>query len=156
MREKWLFSDNQDFDDEDSTGTISTNIWDLEYDNGDNLIVVDQGQVGYLNGVINTYGYTSGGTEGLIVGLRTDDAVSLDTARSDSAGYDDICMKAILLQYIVAGYAFSVPFVCDRLKRYLGAWVSAASTTFATTVLTIELWFENTPITQRRLQKRPA
>lgn len=156
MRDKWLFSDNQDIDDIDSTGVISTNIWDLEYDNADALIVVDQSQIGYLNGVINTYGYTSGGTEGIVVSMVTDDATSLDTAKASDAGFDRVASKDILLQYIAAGYAFSIPFVCDRLKRYLGAWIAAGSTTFATTVFTIELWFENTPITQRNVQKRPA
>ena len=149
MRDKFIFSDGQSFDDEDSTGTISDNIWDLEED-----VVADQMIEGYLNGIILTYGYTSGGTEGLIVSLRTDDAVGLATARSSSAGYDTICSKHILLQYIEAGYAFSVPFICDITKKYLGAWVAAASTQFATTVLTFDLWFENTPISQSRLQKK--
>lgn len=151
MREKFIFSDGQSFDDEDSTGTISDNIWDLEED-----VVADQMIEGYLNGVILTYTLTSGGTEGLIIGLRTDDAVSLDTARSATAGYDDICMKAILLQYMAAGLAFSIPFICDVTKKYLGAWVKAASTQFTTGVLTLDLWFENTPISKLGLQKKPV
>lgn len=155
MRERWLFSDSQTFDDEDSAGTISTNIWDLEYDNADALIVVDQGQMGYLNGILTEYDYTSGGTEGLVVSLITDDAVALNTAKASDAGFDRIASKDLLLEYLVAGYAFSIPFVCDNLKRYLGAWVYAGNTTFSS-VINLELWYENTPISQINLQKRPT
>ncbi len=150
MREKFLFSNNQSFLNEDSTGTISTNIWDLEED-----VTTDQMIEGYLNGVITAYAYTSGGEEGLVVSLITDDAVSLDTAKTSSVGFDRICSKDLLLQYLVAGYAFSVPFIHAISKKYLGAWVKAGSTTFVATI-NIELWFENTPISQNRLQKRPS
>jgi len=139
----------------DSTGVISDHIWDLEEDTS-----VDQMIEGVLNIVFTAVGSYTGGTEGLIVGLRIDDAVGLATAQDGStAGFCDIAMKHILKEDIVVGRPFSIPFIHDVCARgkYLGAWFKAHTTTFTNGVnITLDAWFEPGPISRHNIQRKNA
>lgn len=150
MRDKFIFSDNQTCTNLDSTGEISTNIWDLEED-----VAVDQMIEGFLNITIISATLTSGLTEGLVVGLRTDDAVGLATAQNGTnAGYVDVGTKHLLKEEIVAGRSFSMPFRQDVCKKYLGGWAKAKNTALVGNIH-LEMWFENNPVSQLRIQKKP-
>lgn len=164
MRETWLFSDSQDMNgggnNLDSTGVISDNIWDLEYDNSDVLIVTDLMVEGCINILFTAVGAYTNGTEGLIISLRTDDATDLATSiDGSSAGYCDVAMKHILLEDIVAGRVFSIPFHLDKAVygRYLGVWYRAHTTTITTGAnITVDAWFAEYPISRGMMQKRPT
>lgn len=140
-----------------STGTISTNVLDMEQDGSSNTIITDDQGVGYLNIVVTSYSYTSGGTEGIILEIRTDDATSLATAKNGSdAGYEVIGAVEVRLQDIAAGMKISIPFIKGILQRYVGGWLRAVSTTLTGTIA-VDMWIGNTPITANEsLQKVPS
>jgi hypothetical protein len=157
MRDKFVFSDAQEYTNEDSTGTISTNIFDMEQDGSSNTILTDDQIEAYLNVVVTAYSYTSGGTEGIVVELRTDDATDLATAKDgSSAGYIVIAAKEVPLEDLAAGLKISVPVRKDVLKRYVGAWLRAGSTTLTGTV-TVDAYIDMAPISENEsLQKVPS
>lgn len=153
MRDKFLFSDAQVFTNSDTTGAISSNVWDLEEDS-----VTDQMIEGCL--MVKIIAATlSGLTEGLIVGLRLDDAANLATAQNGtSAGYKDIAMKHILKEEIVAGKVFAIPFLEIKTARskYLGAWAKAVNTANTGTV-TLEMYYSERPDDAiKNVQKKPS
>ena len=153
MRDKFIFADGQAFASEDSTGTKSTNIWDLEAD-----VTVDQMVEGYVNFVITALTLTSGLTQGLVLSVRTDDATALATAKTTTNGFHEIGRIEILkTQHIALGRGFAVPIKCDICKRYLGGWVAAGSTALTGTI-SFDIWFENTPISlgNKTIQKRSS
>ena len=157
MRDNIPFSDAQAYTNEDLTGTISTNIHDLEQNSGAATLITDDMIKGYLNVVVTAYSYTSGGTEGITVQLRMDDATDLATAKDgSSAGYIVVASKEVPLERLAAGLKISIPFIEPVSKRYIGAWLLATSTTLTGTV-TVDAWIDNTPITGNdSLQKVPA
>ncbi len=151
MRDKFFFADGQDFTDEDSTGTISEYYWDLEEDANVDMMIE-----GYVNFVCTVHAYTSGMTQGLVLSVRTDDAVACNTAKTSTAGFFEIGRIEILLtQHIKAGRGWSVPIKTDIAKKYLCGWVAAGSTALVGT-LSFDIWFENTPISlgNKAIQKR--
>ena len=153
MRDKFIFADGQAFASEDSTGTISQNIWDLEED-----VSVDQMIEGYVNFVCTVLTLTSGLTQGVVLSVRTDDAVGLATAKTGTNGYFEIGRIEILkTQHLAVGRGWAVPIKTDIAKKYLGAWVAAGSTALTGT-FSWDIWFENTPISLgiKAIQKRSS
>jgi len=157
MRENMLLSDAQATVNEDSTGTIFTNYLDLEKDSAANALVTDEMIMGYLNVVLTAYSYTADGTEGVKFEVRTDDAVTLATAKDGAGvGYIVLAAKEIPLERIEAGMKISIPFLEPVAKRYLGGFVLATSTTFNGTI-TFDAWFDNKPISgNESIQKVPS
>lgn len=152
MRDKFLFSNDQTLTSLSGTGEISTNIWDLEEN-----VVADQQVKGCLMITILAATLTSGLTEGLIVGLRTDDAVGLATAQNGtSAGFKDIVMKHILKEEIVVGRTFAIPVMDAVSKKYLGAWFKAKTTALVGNIH-VEVYFTEDPDDiQKKIQKKPV
>jgi hypothetical protein len=141
----------------DSTGTICTNVLDLEQDSGSNAILTDDQVDTWCNVTITAYTYTSGGTEGLRFSARTDDASDLATAKDGvSAGYVDIGGIEVPLEELAVGKVFSFKCRKDIAKRYLGGWAAAVSTTL-TGVIACDMEFSDMPITANEsLQKVPS
>jgi hypothetical protein len=160
MEDKFVFSDAQTITNTTSTGEISDNIWDLEYNDADVLISTDQMIKGNVVVILTTVTITSGITEGLIVGVRVDDAVGLATARNGTtAGFRDIAMAHVLKEELVNGLVINVPFFCDRTarSRYLGVWYKAASTALVGSIILDAVSHNESRSYQvAGLQKRPA
>jgi hypothetical protein len=158
MNEVFYFSDNQSYSNLSTTGAISTYYWDLENRaSGSAIGQVDMSLVGYLNVIITSVSYTSGGTEGIYLRLLTDDATSLDTTRTTAgAGFRVICCYQVEYIDIVAGRTYSIP-VCEEVcKQYVGFWPVAVSTTYTGT-LKFDANFSSEPESSilRRGQKKP-
>jgi len=157
MRDNILFSDNQSRTNPDSTGTISTNIFDLEQDSNANSLITDDQIECICNAVITSYSYTSGGTEGIVIEVRTDDETDLATAKDgSSAGYEIIGSKEIALEDLAAGKKISIPIIRSKMKRYVGGWLRAGSTTLTGTIK-IDQYLDFAPISANEsIQKVPS
>ena len=137
----------------DSTGEISTDYLDLEKDSAANVILTDDQVDTWCNIVITSYTYTSGGDEGLTFQVRTDDAVDLATAKSGAAGHIVAGAIEVPLEDLVTGLKLSFRVRKDIMKRYMGGWVLATSTTL-TGVLILDIEFSDKPISENEgLQK---
>ncbi len=152
------FSNGQDLTGLNSTGVVSSNIWDLEQDNDNNLIVTDGQVLGWFNfvlGAVNT-----GGDEGLWIEIRTEDETNLDwdsqAAGEIGTGVDQHCLGALLISQteLTAGNAWAIGVRKAQLGRYLGIWYRAASTALAGTPTPIYGWYsigpEALPVTQKK------
>jgi hypothetical protein len=144
MNDKFQFSDNQTLTNLDSTGVVSTNIWDLEEG-----AAADQQLVGWLNIVINAVSFT-GLTEGLNIEMRSADATNLSTTPTNVVG-----SGIIPAAEVVAGAVFCLGVNKANLERYAGVWYKAISTA-ATGTINVEAHFSNQPMSAKRLQKKPV
>ncbi len=151
MRDKFYFSDGQALASEDSTGTISQYYYDMEEDANTDMMIE-----GYVNFVCTVLTYTSGLTQGIVLSVRTDDAVGhAESKTAAGLGYFEIGRREILYPEIKAGRGWSVPVKCDLCKKYICAWVATGSTALVGT-FSWDIWFENTPISfgNKAIQKR--
>lgn len=122
-----------------STGTVSSNVLDLEQDSGSNVILTDDQVEGYMNVVLTSVTFTSGGTEGISLQVRNGD-------NSDgTTGAEIIGNLDVPLADVVAGKRFSVPFRRDVAERYIAGWLAAKSTTY-TGVIVVDMELSDQPI----------
>jgi hypothetical protein len=139
--------DGQSRTNPNSTGTISSNVLDLEQDSDSNVLLTDDQVEGWLNYIITDYSYTSGGTEGMIFEVRNGDNSDLAT------GVEVIGSVQVPLADLAIGKKIPVPFKRDVAERYLGGWIRAASTTLTGTI-ECDADFSNLPISENEsLQK---
>lgn len=133
-----------------STGTVSTNVLDLEQNSAAATLLTDDQLVGYMNVVITAVSYSSGGTEGISLQVRNGDN-SDGTTGAEIIGQQDVPLAGV-----VAGAKFSVPFRRDVAERYVASWLAAKSTTYTGTI-TVDVDFSDQPISENEsLQKVPA
>lgn len=150
MRDGILFSDNQTLTNLTSTGVKSTDIDDLEQNSAAVALITDDQQAFNCNFVLTSVSFTSGGTEGIILEVRTSDNSDMTT------GAEVIGAKDVLLADIVAGKKFSVPVEKNVMQRYLSAWFRAKSTTYTGTIKA-DAYKDFAPISPNEtLQKVPA
>ena len=140
--EKFVFSNGQALGTLNSTGVISTNIWDLEEG-----VSVDQMVIGWVNGIILSSTNSAGGTEGLIIEVRSSDAEALATTPMYLGA------RTLMSSEIVTGFRFSIGIYATALKKYLGVWYRAFNTSLdgATSV---DARFELQPHEALRVQKK--
>ena len=122
-----------------STGTVSSNVLDLEQTSGSVVILTDDQLEGYMNVVLTAVALSSGGTEGMTLEVRNADNSDLATS-AEVIGVQDVPLAEI-----VAGAKFSVPFKRDIAERYVGGWLRAKSTTYTGTI-TVDAEFSDKPI----------
>ena len=153
MRDKFVFADGQTSTNTDSTGEIMTNYFDLEqYANTDLM------QCGVLNVLLTSVTVTSGLTEGMIFGVRLDDATDLATSQDgSSAGFTEIAMRHACTEALVAGRVITIPFHFDNVPRakYLGGWVKAYSTQLTGNIV-FDAWFSTYAESNYGIQKKPS
>ncbi len=147
MREKDQFCNGQAFAGEDSTGTISEKVFNLEEDSAANVILRDDEIVGVLNILITATDVVVGsdaGTEGMIIELRTDDANSLDTGKDNAgAGYRVLGAAEIPLNELVKGTRINIGIPGGIVaKEFLGTFTKAVSSTLTGSV-SFDQWFTN-------------
>lgn len=142
-----LLANGQSRTNPDSTGTVSTNVLDLEQDSGSNVILTDEQIQGYMNVTVTSATYTSGGTEGISLQVRNGDN-SDGTTGAEIVGQQDIPLAKF-----VTGAKFSVPFRRDVSERYIAGWLAAKSTTY-TGVIVVDMELSDQPISENEsLQK---
>lgn len=142
------FSAGQNLTGLNSTGVVSSNIWDLEYDNDDNLIVTD-GQVnGWFNFVLGAA--NAGGDEGLLIEIRSSDNVNMSTSP------DYLGLLQLNQAELTAGRAVAIGVTKANLQRYVGVWYRAVNTSLAASTTPIYGWFSPGPEGLPVTQKKPA
>ena len=153
MIDNYVFSSGQALGTLNSTGVISSNIWDLEED-----AVTDGQIVGWFNFLIRSTTNTAGG-DGLWIEIRTEDETNLDwdsaTAGRIGTGTDQHCLGALLIRgnEIAAGAAFAIGVCKADLGKYLGIWYRAANAALdgATAIdAYFSINYEGLPVTQKK------
>ena len=145
MIDKFMFSKGQDLGSLDSTGGVSTNIWDLEED-----VTVDQMFEGWIHIIILTCTQDSG-NEGLDIRFQNSDNVDITTSARVLAG------TRLVEAELVAGNRFSFGFSKAKLLKYVGVWYAAVSSSL-NNATTIDSFFTYGPIQSPDIQsqKRPS
>lgn len=149
------FSDAQLFTNLTSTGEVSDDVWDLENSSSGVAIGQDDFMVeGWLNVLITALSITSGVTQGVHFAMRTDDAASLATAQTASAGYFEIGgVQVLKTVYLIAGREFSIPVRFEKCKQFIGFWAKAVNTTLTGTI-NIDANFIQAPHSNILLQRQ--
>jgi hypothetical protein len=146
MLERFVFSDGQALGTLDSTGVVSSNVWDLE------TYAVADGQVmGWVNVVILSTTNTAG-DEGLNIAVLTDAAAALTTAPKQIGGI--ILVQSEILA-AAAGIVYSIGIKRDICEQYLGVWYKAVSTSL-NLLTSVDAWFSDQPLTRHGIQKKNA
>lgn len=144
MRDKFIFSNAQDLTAVDSTGVVSTNVWDLEEDAS-----VDQQVCGWLN--VSFGASNAGATEGMYIEFRSSAAAALTSpVYLVSVFLTDAELTA------AAGKTYAVGIYKANLEKYAGVWYRAHTTGLAATATPVDAWFSIAPEGELRLQKKPA
>ena len=100
---------------------------------------------GWLNVVITALSLTSGMTQGLHFAMLTDDAASLATAQTGTAGFHEIGgIQVLKTQHVIAGREFSIPVRFENCKQFVGFWARAVNTTL-TGSITLDANFIQAP-----------
>jgi hypothetical protein len=162
MRDKFIFSDSQALGTLDTTGVVSTNIFDLEVAaSGGAAIITDDQIEGYLNILITAAPTTQTGAEGMFVDLRTDDTSTLAFGAAvypTDATADEHILGMIHIKEddMRAGKKWSIKVLHSKMGKYLGVWYRAASTGLATGV-TVDAWLSDQPVSENEdIQKVPS
>jgi hypothetical protein len=142
MLEKFRFSNGQDLAALDSTGVISTNIWDIEEN-----AVTDGQLTGWINGRILATTNT-GGDEGLEIEVRTSDATNGGSPRYLGG-------IKLLQAEIVAGKRFSIGINKAALLKYIMIWYKAVNTSLDNAT-TVDVDFEMQQQSELNIQKKPS
>ena len=137
----YQFSDAQDLGSLNSTGVVSSNIFDLEEG-----VSVDQLVMGWVNGIILSTSNT-GGDDGLWIEVRSADSDNLSTT--------PLYHGAILLTQdeIVAGREFSIGVYAPVCEKYFGLWYRAGNTSLNGATI-IDAHWALEPASHLRIQKK--
>ena len=130
MRDKFIFSDAQALSTLDSTGVVSTNVFDMELDaSGGNTIITNDQVDAYLNVLVTAVPTTNAAAEGYDVQLRQGDNSDMTTGA--------IILASIHLEQgdiqATAGKKFSIRVNARIMStKFLGVWHVATSTSMTT------------------------
>lgn len=149
MHDRFEFSNGQDLSTLDSTGVISDNIYDLEYDNADALIKADQMIECWLNVSLLSIASTAA-NEGMYIKL-----IESDSANGSTPSYLGVIQ--LLEAEMVTGNMYCIGVSKQLTKRYLSVWYMA-HTNSLDGANTVDAWITEHPMTSPtyRCQKRPA
>lgn len=149
MRDKFVFSNAQALATLDSTGVISSNYMDLEYDDAGNLIKADQMLECWLNVILTSIASTAA-NEGMYIKL-----IESDATNGGTPSYLGVIQ--LLEAEMVTGNMFCIGVSKQLTKRYLSVWYMA-HTNSLDGANACDAWISEQPITSPtyRCQKRPA
>jgi hypothetical protein len=142
MFDDYQFSDGQALSTLNSTGVVSSNIWDLEEN-----VSTDQLVFGWINGIILSSTNSAGGTEGLWIEARSADSTNLSTT---PLWHGAIKLR---LDEIVTGHRFSFGVYAPVCEKYFGLWYRA-DTTSLSGATSVDAWFSLQPHCQLKIQKK--
>jgi len=149
----YLFSDAQALSTLDSTGVVSSNVFDMELAaSGGAAILTNDQLVGVLNVRINSSTNTvAGGTEGMDILLLSNDNADMTTGT-------EVELARIHLTYaeIVTGTIKNVAVCTPLTQCFVGVWYKATSTSLDGATAA-EAWMDIAPVTANdSIQKVPA
>jgi hypothetical protein len=133
-----LLSNAQSRTNPTSTGTVTSNVLDMEQDSSSNVLLTNDQVEGFMNVVVTSATLSSGGTEGISLQVRNGDNSDLTTGAEIIGNLD------VILTEFITGAKFSVPFKRDIAERYLGGWLAAKSTTYTGTII-VDAEFSDKP-----------
>lgn len=153
MRDRWTFSNSEDLTALNSTGAISEHLFDLEQDGDSNVIVTDGQIFGWFH-VLLLSALNTEGDQGLIIQLRTSDALNGGTP--NYLGVIQLLQADILSAACPAEYSIGV--LKSNLKRYLHVWYMATNTSLTTVTgsVIVDAWMDEDPHKEKRIQKKPS
>lgn len=136
----------------DSTGVVSTNVFDMELDgSGGNTIIEDDQLVGVVNITIPPLTGQIAGDEGMDIDLLSNDNDDMTTGTEVKLG--TVHVSALEL---VAGCVKNIEVIASLTQKFVGLWYKATSTTL-TTGQTADAHFSIAPLTENdKLQKVPT
>lgn len=141
MTDKFVFSNGQALSTLNSTGVVSSNIWDLEEDS------VTDGQVmGWINGIILS-STNAGGAEGLVIQMRSSDNTNMSATPLYLGGI------RLTQAEIVTGHRFSFGINKMVLKKYVSIWYNAFSSSLDNAT-GVDCWFSEQPVALLGVQKK--
>lgn len=121
MRDKFLFSDAQALSTLNSTGVVSTNVFDMELDaSGGNTIITDD-QIEVTFNALIVSSTNTGAASGLDVILRQGDNADMTT------GAIEIARVHFTQAEISAGVQKAVKVLASLATKFVGAWIKATS-----------------------------
>ena len=146
----FAFSDAQALGALTNAGVVSTNVFDMELDaSGGNIILTDDQLVGTLNLIFPPNANQVGGTEGMVISLRSCDNADMTTSPVILA---DLFISAAEL---LAGCVKTVTVCVPLTQKFVGIFYDPVNTTL-TTGNTVDAWFDIAPITVNdSIQKVP-
>lgn len=150
MREKDIFSNGQALGALDSTGVVSTNVFDLELDaSGGNTIITNDFLDCWVNCIFTAAPTTQAGVEGMYIEAMASDAAALSTPTVWAT-------KFLAYTLIVAGHKVALRIYAQLALAFFGMWYRA-HTTALTTGATIDAWVATAPIGENdSIQKVPS
>ena len=150
MRDNIPFAEEQTVTNATSTGEIADDQHDLEQNSAGTTLITDDQVEACCSVVIRSVAYGSGGTEGVVFEVRTDDNANLAT------GEIVIGAVHVPLAEVVAGAKITIKFLRNVMKRYIGGWLRAKSTTYTGDIV-FDMYIDFAPIgPNETIQKVPA
>lgn len=150
MRDQQVFSNGQDLSTLDSTGVVSTNVFDLELTgSGGDTIIEDDQIVGFMNFEILSTSNTAG-DEGIKIELRGSDNANM------SSSPERLGTIQINQAEIVAGAVFSIRVIKQLATKFLGVFYQAISTSMDGATV-VDCYMHTSPVTPNdSIQKLPS
>ena len=146
------FSDAQALGALDSTGVVSSNVFDMELtkSGGDTIIENDQ-IVGVVNITIPPNADQVAGDEGVDINLLSNDNADMTTGTEVTLGTCHVSQAELL-----AGCVKNIEVIASLTQKFIGLWFLATSTTI-TTGNTVDAHFSIAPLTENdAIQKIPS
>jgi hypothetical protein len=136
----------------DSTGIVSTNVFDMELDgSGGETIIEDDQLVGILNITIPPNAAQVAGDEGMDIILYSNDNADMTTGVEVLLGQTHVSQAEL-----IAGCVKNIEVIKSLTQKFVGAWYKATSTTLTTGQLA-DAHFSIAPLTENgKLQKVPS
>ena len=138
MRDKYVFSNGQALSTLDSTGVVSSNVFDMELDasGGNTILTDDQVEVFFNVQVLSST--NTAGDEGMDVELRMGDNSDMTT------GGVVIASMHLAQADIAAGTIRSIKVLKSLAYKFLGAWFKATNTSLDNAT-GVDCWLSDVP-----------
>jgi hypothetical protein len=154
MRDKWQFSDAQALSTLDSTGVVSSNVFDLELAaSGGDTIITDDFIDCWVIVLTTACPSTQAGAEGMNVRVLANDNADMTTGTEVVLASIDIIATDITTP---AGKKFPIRVYKQLTAKFLGVWYRAVSTGLTTGVI-VDCWWDIGPRGENdSIQKVPS
>jgi len=149
MHDKYVFSDAQALTTLDSTGVVSSNVFDMELEkSGGNTILENDQLVGVVNITIPP---NANQTNPMTIQLLSNDNADMTTGVEVELG-----SVAVSAAEMVAGCVKSIMVHAKLTQKFVGMWFKAVSSTLVTGT-TVDAHWHTAPLTENdAIQKVPS
>lgn len=151
MRDKYVFSDGQALSTLNSTGVVSSNVFDMELDASGGNAIIENAQIEFYLNVAVLSSTNASATEGLDIQLRSGDNVDMTTGATI---LDSIHLTKA---EIAAGTKKSIKVLRSLAQKFLGVWYKATSTSLDNATA-VDCWVSAAPdgSPNASIQKMPS